>query len=291
MRRATSAVGSAPLSGADRELRLLEYAIAASIALHVLAFTLLQRATPELEPSPAMPEQISARLVERVPSAPPVAPSVVPLPVPPVVAVDPAPRPIVPPEPQPATEDEARQTPKPAAEARTAPAPERPAPAKVTPRPKTVAKPAPRVARKPAADGSKTPPAPREVQAPQPPPPDVARAAPSTSPAPSAPSVDEDVLARYRLELIAVARRYKRYPRAAMDNQWEGAAEVAMVIGANGMIRDMTISQSSGHALLDRQAIDMFRKAKPLVPIPEALRGREFRVTLKAIYSLRDRGA
>jgi len=53
----------------------------------------------------------------------------------------------------------------------------------------------------------------------------------------------------------------------------------------------MTVSQSSGHALLDRQAIDMFRKAKPLVPIPAALRGREFRVTLKAIYSLRDRGA
>ncbi|MDX1375944.1 MAG: energy transducer TonB [Burkholderiales bacterium] len=99
------------------------------------------------------------------------------------------------------------------------------------------------------------------------------------------------MLAHYRLQLIGAARRYKRYPRAAMDNQWEGAAEVAMVIGANGRIREMTIASSSGHEVLDRQAIDMFRKAKPLVPIPAALRGREFRVTLKAIYSLREPGA
>ncbi|MGW8268829.1 MAG: energy transducer TonB [Burkholderiales bacterium] len=103
--------------------------------------------------------------------------------------------------------------------------------------------------------------------------------------------IDEDLLARYRLQLISAARRYKRYPRAALDNQWEGAAEVAMVIGDNGRIREVTISKSSGHEVLDRQAIDMFRKAKPLVPIPTGLRGREFRVTLKAIYSLRDPGA
>lgn len=288
MRRAISAAGSAPLSGPDRELRLLEYAIAASIALHVLAFAVLQRATPEREPSRAMPEQISARLVERAPSLPSVASSVVPLPAAPAAAVDPAPRPVVPPEPQLAAEAEAAQTPQPAAEAKTAAPPERPAPPTVTPRPKAVAKPAPRVARKPAVDARKRPSAPGAAQAPAPPPRAVARAAPS--PAPSAPSVDEDVLAHYRLQLIAAARRYKRYPRAAMDNQWEGAAEVAMVIGANGMIREMTISLSSGHALLDRQAIDMFRKAKPLVPIPASLRGREFRVTLKAIYSLRDRG-
>lgn len=104
-------------------------------------------------------------------------------------------------------------------------------------------------------------------------------------------SVEADALARYRLQLIGAARHYKRYPRAAMDNQWEGAAEVALVVDADGRIRDMAISRSSGHAVLDQQAIDMFRKAKPRVPIPAALRGREFRVTLKAIYSLREPGA
>jgi protein TonB len=117
-----------------------------------------------------------------------------------------------------------------------------------------------------------------------------AGAAPPPSAA-NAAVVDEDLVARYRLQLIGAARRYKRYPRAAMDNQWEGAAEVAMVIGANGRILEMTVSRSSGHEVLDRQAIDMFRKAKPLVPIPAALRGRAFRITLKAIYSLRDPGA
>ncbi len=122
------------------------------------------------------------------------------------------------------------------------------------------------------------------------PPAATARAAPASAAPPGA-SVDADVLSHYRLQLIGAARRYKRYPRAAIDNQWEGAAEIAMLVDADGRIRNMTISRSSGHELLDREAIDMFRKAKPLVPIPPALRGREFRVTLKAIYSLRDPGA
>lgn len=64
-----------------------------------------------------------------------------------------------------------------------------------------------------------------------------------------------------------------------------------MVVGANGRIRALTISKTSGHGVLDRQALDMFRKAKPLVPIPAALRGREFRVTVKAIYNLSEPGA
>jgi len=142
-----------------------------------------------------------------------------------------------------------------------------------------------------AADAASMSPTPTPSKVPTTSPGVLASAAPVPTPGSSSAAIDEDLLARYRLQVITAARRYKRYPRAALDNQWEGAAEVAMVIGDNGRIREITISKSSGHEVLDRQAIDMFRKAKPLVPIPAELRGREFRVTLKAIYSLRDPGA
>jgi len=292
MRTAKPAAGGAQLSERDRELRLLEYAIAASIALHVLALAALQRVTPAPAPSATVPEAISARLVESRRSSTPAA---WPGPVPqasthaqpqasvPVAEPESAPKPV----PKPAA---GKQTPQPEVEKRTPrrEAVAKPAP-KAVPQPRARPKPEPRIEGRPAgADKSAAPALPRAA-APSAPATATTHAAPSSAASPSVP-VDADVLSRYRLQLIGVARRYKRYPRAAIDNQWEGAAEVAMVIGVNGRIRDMTISQSSGHAVLDRQAIDMFRKAKPLVPIPPALRGREFRVTLKAIYSLRDPG-
>ena len=265
--------------GQDRELRLLEYAVVASIALHVLAIAGLQRIAPRPQPSAVTPAPISARLLELEAPAPfkpaaaapaqedaqPAPASMTRLDVASPLESTPAARPEVAvaptPEPKAAPRREAQSAPK--------PRPNPGAQAAADARPKARVEPAPRpaTAAQPAADGAKP------------------------SPASSAPTVDVDALARYRLQLIGAARHYKRYPRAAMDNQWEGAAEVALVVDADGRIRDMAISRSSGHAVLDQQAIDMFRKAKPRVPIPAALLGREFRVTLKAIYSLREPGA
>ena len=105
-------------------------------------------------------------------------------------------------------------------------------------------------------------------------------------PAQSAP--DTGALDIYRLELMQMARKYKRYPRAAMDNNWEGRVVVRMVVGANGMISSISVATSTGHELLDKQALDMIQKAKGGVLIPPALRGREFTLEIPVIYSLKD---
>jgi periplasmic protein TonB len=106
---------------------------------------------------------------------------------------------------------------------------------------------------------------------------------PSAEPAAEAGSVDQ-----YRLQLISAAKRYKRYPRVAMDNNWEGDVVVRMVIGADGMIAAVSVKTGSGHEVLDSQALEMFKRAKPLVPIPSALRGKELSLELRAIYNLMD---
>jgi len=74
----------------------------------------------------------------------------------------------------------------------------------------------------------------------------------------------------------------------AVDNNWEGTVEVTMVVAANGVISSISVKTSSGYKTLDDQALEMFRRAKPLVAIPPALRGKEFTVVLRAIYSLRE---
>ena len=91
--------------------------------------------------------------------------------------------------------------------------------------------------------------------------------------------------------IYAAAKRYKKYPRVALDNSWEGKAIIHLVIGANGMISSISIKTSSGHEVLDEVALETLKKAKPLVPIPAALRGREFGIDVNFIYSLKDENA
>jgi protein TonB len=105
---------------------------------------------------------------------------------------------------------------------------------------------------------------------------------------PPAPTIDPGALERYRQGVIGQAARYKRYPRAAIDNNWEGEVVVRMTIGADGRIAALRVARSSGHEVLDRQALEMFRDAKPFVQVPGELRGREFELELRAVYNLRD---
>lgn len=106
---------------------------------------------------------------------------------------------------------------------------------------------------------------------------------PASRPAPAA---DAQTLDQYRLALIGVARHYKRYPARAVENGWQGKVEVRLVIGANGSTQKASIKTSSGYEILDKEALDMIRKAKPLAPIPQSLRGREFTVDIPVIFDL-----
>jgi TonB family protein len=75
----------------------------------------------------------------------------------------------------------------------------------------------------------------------------------------------------------------------AMDNNWEGRTDVRIVFGADGKRLSITIARSSGHETLDRQALDTVSKA--FVPVPAALRGKEFALEIPVIYSLKDENA
>jgi protein TonB len=183
---------------------------------------------------------------------------------------------LVPPEPEPLIARVVQPAPP--------PAPSRAARRPLPPRAKA---PAPVVTPPPApaqqAQVSATPPASAPDPAPAP-----APVAVTPAPAPVAPVIDPAALDRYRQGVIGEAARYKRYPRAAIDNNWEGEVVVRMAIGADGRIAALRVARSSGHHLLDRQALEMFRNAKAVVQLPGELRGREFELELRAVYSLRD---
>jgi len=107
-------------------------------------------------------------------------------------------------------------------------------------------------------------------------------------PQPAADAPDAGTLAQYRLALISAAKRFKRYPPIAVDNDWQGTVEIRIVIDASGAIATLSVRSSAGHPLLDRQALEMIERAKELALIPPALRGKEFSVDIPVVFSLRE---
>jgi protein TonB len=232
----------------SQENRALNYAIAASIVLHGV---LLFGIAQRDRPRPAespMPS-ILARLAES-PSAAPVA------------------------------------------ELPSPPAPAKSLPIAKSAAPKRLAQPAPAPTPQPVAEPAieQAPVAETQVDStsPQTPAPNAVAAAQVAGAPPAEPAFDPGSLERYRLELKVVAAKYKRYPRMATDNNWKGVVALRVVVGPTGQLASLTVTKTSGHEVLDRQAQEMFRSAAADVPVPPVLRGKPFAVDVAVDYYLTD---
>ena len=112
------------------------------------------------------------------------------------------------------------------------------------------------------------------------------------APQPAAPAaragteVDADNIARFRMRVIEEAMKFKRYPQAAQDNNWQGRVEVRVTFGSDGRRASIAIVRSSGYEILDKQALDTITKAS--VPVPSSLRGKEFVLEIPIIYNIKD---
>jgi periplasmic protein TonB len=133
---------------------------------------------------------------------------------------------------------------------------------------------------------------PTQVEAPAAPPPVIAGVdqtpgLPAAAP-PAEPAEDPGSLEKYRQQLILAAPRYKRYPRIASDNNWAGFVALRMVVAPGGQVTSLTVTKTSGHDVLDQQAVEMFKSAAAVVPVPPVLRGKQFAVEVGATYYFTD---
>ena len=179
-----------------------------------------------------------------------------------------------PPEPAPPKVEAQPQPPQP----QTRPLLPRPAPVpKIAPQPAQIA--APILSVEPAKQAAE--PAPAAPQAP------TARIEPQAA-VQAASGPDAGTVAQFRLELMDLARRYKKYPRVAQDNNWEGRVELRIAIGEDGAIASLTVKKGAGRAVLDEEAQAMIRTAKSKATIPPALRGKAFVLEIPVDFSLKD---
>ncbi len=124
------------------------------------------------------------------------------------------------------------------------------------------------------------------VAAPEPAPaPAMSQAAP-VAPVSRPAVVDPAALAAYGRNLAGAVAAHQRYPRLAQIRQWQGTALLQLELAADGQLASVRVLSSSGHEILDRQAIDMVRAAVPLPPLPASLAGRSLTVDVPVVFRL-----
>lgn len=101
-------------------------------------------------------------------------------------------------------------------------------------------------------------------------------------------ALDPGSLAQFRIALLGIAKRYKLYPPYAAERGWQGKVGVRLEVGADGALVAASVQRSSGHELLDREALDVLKKASALTPIPPALRSREFSLEVPVLFELQE---
>ena len=239
----------------ERRLRQLGLAVLASLLLHalvLLALSAYRHVEHIITPPP-----ITARLKPKPPETPPppaprAEPVVVPTPLPPRPAPVPKAKPQASPSPAPK------------------PAPVQAAPQKIL-----------------AVEPSKAEPA---FTVPAVPAPTVAATEGQPGSAPAASQLtgpDPGSIGRFRVEFMDIASRYKRYPRIAQDNNWEGRVELRIAFSETGAITAINVRKGTGRPVLDEEALAMIRRAEPHVTIPPALRGRAFTLDIPVDFFLR----
>jgi protein TonB len=156
--------------------------------------------------------------------------------------------------------------------------------------------PSPKPAVKSKQTSTETPPSPPEVSsppviavapkaetapvitAPPPPPPEPVKVGPSQADIDAAKNQYGSALAR---ELA----KHKQYPKIAQMRGWEGEVVLELQLDGNGNVISSKVHDSSTFDALDKQALEMVKKAN-FPPPPEALRGRSFNILVPVSFKL-----
>lgn len=130
----------------------------------------------------------------------------------------------------------------------------------------------------------------QDIPSPQAPPATVASLMPASQPSPQAqPTQGTQAKSDYGWlgqMLRTRVEQLKHYPHVARANRWEGRVVLRAVIGEDGQLVDLKVSESSGHSILDEAAMEVLKKAAPLT-LSEPLGRPQVVVQVPISYRLR----
>jgi protein TonB len=91
----------------------------------------------------------------------------------------------------------------------------------------------------------------------------------------------------YQAKLAAHLRRFRTYPPEAQRQRISGTAVIRFTVNSAGAVTAASLAGSSGHSLLDNEAVAMVRRASPFPPIPEDLGTRSVTISAPIRFGLR----
>lgn len=114
--------------------------------------------------------------------------------------------------------------------------------------------------------------------------PALASAAPSME---SMPRPESAALPTWKSLLVRHLERHKRYPPEAQRARQEGIAYVRFVMSRDGRVLGATIERSAGVSLLDREGLELLRRAEPLPPLPADQPGETLALVVPIQFAMR----
>jgi len=95
------------------------------------------------------------------------------------------------------------------------------------------------------------------------------------------------VVPSWQADLVRHLQQYKRYPSGAQGKREQGVVLLGFSVDRNGRVLAHRIVQSSGHADLDQEAMDMIVRAQPLPAFPPSMTQPQLELTVPIRFSLR----
>lgn len=90
----------------------------------------------------------------------------------------------------------------------------------------------------------------------------------------------------YARDVLRRITANQRYPSEALARALEGAARVDMVVGIDGRVKTVRLIRSTGHNVLDIEALDKVRLLRDLPAPPRFLKGREFSLAVPVVFRI-----
>lgn len=92
--------------------------------------------------------------------------------------------------------------------------------------------------------------------------------------------------ATWQSDLLARLEKYKRYPAVAMAEHQEGVPMLHFAMDRKGHVLSAQIKNSSGHSLLDQEAVALVHRAEPLPIPPDSVEGDPITLTVPIEFYL-----
>lgn len=90
----------------------------------------------------------------------------------------------------------------------------------------------------------------------------------------------------YFANLMSWLHQHKDYPPELKKEKLQGVVVIKFSINQSGEVTSASIKTGSGHASLDRAALDMLARASPVPPIPESMGRDSLTIAIPIEYSL-----